>query len=281
MTSPVPSSGWQLRSNGPSAYERYLVPAIFEPWGRRLVGHAGVRPGVRVLDVACGTGIVARLAARCAGPAGVIAGVDASPHMIEVARAVAATLRPPIDWREHDAHTLPFADRSFDVVLCQFGLMFFADRHAALTEMARVTRPGGGLAVAVWRPLSHNPGWRLFAEVLERHAGADAAATMRAPFVDWDADGLRGLLAGAGWSDVRISVDVLMTRFPSPKEMVLRQAAASPLAGPIGALDVVAMDRLVTALTEALRPYADDGGVAFPSEAYLLTARGRLSDMRR
>jgi len=275
MTTPGQAAGWQLRSAGPAAYERYLVPAIFAPWAGRLLDRAGVRPGAHVLDVACGTGIVARLAARRTGPAGVIAGVDVSPHMIEVARTVAAPLRPPIDWRAQDAHELPFADRSFDVVLCQFGLMFFADRHAALTEMARVTRPGGRLAIAVWRSLEHNPGWRLFADVLERHVGVEAATTMRLPFVAWRADDLRALLAGAGYAEVRVSADVRMTRFPAPEEMALRQAAASPLAGPMGALDAAALDRLVAALSGALRPYSDDDGVAFPSEVFLVTAVAR------
>jgi len=269
----VHMAGWPIQDNGPEAYERYLVPAIFAPWGERLVEHAGVRPGERVLDLACGTGIAARLAAKCTGPSGAVTGVDVNPGMIAVARAVTSGVSPPIEWRESDAHALPFAEGSFDVGLCQFSLMFFSDRHAALLELHRVIAPGGRAAMAVWRSIDANPGWSLFATALEQHVSAEAAATMRAPFVFADGEEVRTLVKAAGFHDVRVDVDTRSTRFPSAREMVLRQAAASPLAGPIGALDAPALDRFVAGLADLLEPYTHDDGVSFPSEAYIVTAR--------
>jgi ubiquinone/menaquinone biosynthesis C-methylase UbiE len=265
--------GWAVKDRGPEAYERYLVPAIFAPWGERLVERARIGRGERVLDLACGTGIVARLAAACVKPGGAVTGVDLNPGMIAVARAVSAGVSPPIEWRESDAHTLPFAEGSFDVGLCQFALMFFSDRHAALLELHRVIAPDGRVGVAVWRSPAANPGWSLFATALEQHVSATAAATMRAPFVLADADEVRALVRGAGFHDVRVDVDTRSTRFPSAREMVLRQAAASPLAGPISALSAPALDRFVAGLADLLEPYTHDDGVSFPSEAHIVTAR--------
>jgi SAM-dependent methyltransferase len=273
VTRPEQEPGWRLDSSGPEAYERYLVPAIFAPWGERLVDAAGIGAGERVLDAACGTGIVGRLAAARVGPRGAVAGVDVNPGMVTVARAVAAGSSPAIEWHDGDVRSLPFPGHSFDVVLCQFSLMFLADRGAALAEMSRVLSPGGRVAISVWQSLAHNPGWSLFVSALERHAGADATAIMRAPFALGDADEVHGLLVGAGFGDVRRHVDEGVIRFPSPLEMVRRQAASSPLAGPVDALDTAARIRLVRGLTDLLAPYTDDTGVAFPSRAHLFTAR--------
>jgi ubiquinone/menaquinone biosynthesis C-methylase UbiE len=267
------TADWPIKDSGPEAYERYLVPAIFAPWGERLVERARIGRGERVLDLACGTGIVARLAAACVGPGGAVTGVDINPEMIAVAHAVTSGGGPPIEWRESDAHALPFADGSFDAGLCQFSLMFFSDRHAALLELRRVIAPGGRVAMAVWRSTAANPGWSLFATALEQHVSPAAAATMRAPFVFADAEEIYTLVKGAGFHDVRMDVDTRTTRFPSAREMILRQAAASPLAGPIGALDAPALDRFVAGLADLLEPYTHDDGVSFPSEAYIVTAR--------
>jgi ubiquinone/menaquinone biosynthesis C-methylase UbiE len=265
-------SGWQLEHSAPDAYERYLVPAVFEQWARTLVQQAHCSAGDRVLDVACGTGIVARLAADRAGSDGAVVGADVNPAMVAVARRVASRIRPPIQWDEADMCALPYPDRTFNVTLCQFALMFVPDRVGAITELRRVTEPGGRVALTVWRDLEHNPGWSLFATALERHVGAAAASMMRAPFTLGDPDELRGLFAQAGFEDVRIRADVKMTRFPSPAEMIRQQASSSPLAGPVGALDAVALREFEMELAGLIRHYTDDG-VAFPSEAHIIIAQ--------
>ncbi len=128
-------------------YERLMAPAIFAPWTRDLVALAAVRPGERVLDLACGTGVVARAVAVQPGGAGPIVGLDLNPGMLATARAVATDL--PIDWREGDATALPFADGAFEVVFCQQGLQFFPDKPAALAEVHRVLAPGGRVLLSV------------------------------------------------------------------------------------------------------------------------------------
>src|SRR5690606_18640620 len=122
-----------------------FVPAIARPAADPLLAAADLRPGERVLDVACGTGVIARLAAAEVGPDGAVAAIDLAPDMIEVARREPAPSGTAIDWHVGDAAALPFDDAGYDAVLCQMGLMFMTDRPAALAEMRRTLRPGGRL----------------------------------------------------------------------------------------------------------------------------------------
>src|SRR5918995_3881942 len=138
------STDVQVPVNPAETYERYMVPALFAPAAEHLLAVARLRPGERVLDVGTGTGIVARLAAPNVGPTGRVAGLDASPAMLSVARAMAAEEGLSIEWQEGRAEALPYPDESFDLVLSQFALMFFTDRAGALSEMWRGVIPRGG-----------------------------------------------------------------------------------------------------------------------------------------
>src|SRR5262249_53538725 len=154
---------------------------------------AHARAGNRVLDVACGTGVVAREAARRVGSGGSVTGIDCNEGMLVVARRLA----PAIQWQIGAAEALPAASGAFDVVVSQFGLMFFGDRMAALKEMWRVLRPGGGLAVAVWDALEHSPGYAAMVALLERLFGKRIADELRAPFALGDRKALASLFSDA------------------------------------------------------------------------------------
>jgi ubiquinone/menaquinone biosynthesis C-methylase UbiE len=145
---------WQFVGSVPDNYERHLVPSIFGPWARDLVVAANLRSGERVLDIACGTGIVARTAARNIGSSSSVVGLDLSGPMLAAARSAAAHENVTIEWREGSAVDLPLADAAFDVVFCQQGLQFFPDRAAALSEMYRVLTPGGRLVLSIWEESS-------------------------------------------------------------------------------------------------------------------------------
>ena len=264
--------GWQLEESSAEAYERYLVPLFFAPGAEYLVELAAPGPGERVLDVACGTGIVARRAAPRVGANGTVVGLDLNEGMLEVARKISSEVRPPIEWRRGDATEMPLPDGMFDVVFCQQGLQFFPDQPAALREMYRVLVPNGRLALSVLRSIEHNPGYVALAEALKRHVGPDAGAMISSPFSSLSTDELRGLVAGAGFRDMRILIGVGPVRYPSAEEFLRQEGASSPLAGPIGALRDDVREALIRDLEEALRAYADDAGIVFPAETYLAVA---------
>src|SRR5690606_33009557 len=145
----------ETRIDAAEAFETHFVPALFAEWAPRVADAAGLQTGHRVLDVACGTGVLAREAARRVGPQGFVWGLDLDDGMLTVAGRRA----PEIEWRQGTAESLPYADRSFDAVVSQFGLMFFPDRTKALREMQRVLRPGGRIGVAVWDSLENTPAY--------------------------------------------------------------------------------------------------------------------------
>ena len=123
-------------------YEEFFVPALFQQWGSVVADAAGIGPGQRVLDVACGTGVLACVAADRVGLGEMVVGLDPNEEMLAVARRKSAR----IEWRDGQAESLPFPNESFDAVVSQFGFMFFQDQRAALREMMRVLQPGGRLA---------------------------------------------------------------------------------------------------------------------------------------
>ena len=270
---PTQSAGWQLDRSAPEAYERYLVPPIFEPWAERLVDRTGVENGDRVLDVACGTGVVARRAATRVGDTGSVVGLDANEGMLAVAERAATDEQLAIEWRDGDATELPFAAGRFDVVCCQQALQFFDDTTAALEEMHRVCEPDGRAVLSVWRPLEYQPGYVVLAEALERHVGEEAGAMMRSPFPAWDEGALRTLARDAGVGAASIAIEIGEVRYPSVEEFVRREAASSPLAESISAANRDVREALVSAVEDGLDAYTDDEGVVFPMESSVLTLR--------
>jgi ubiquinone/menaquinone biosynthesis C-methylase UbiE len=267
---------WQVVGNAAEVYERAIVPAVFAAWAPFVVDLADPRPGARVLDVACGTGVVARLVARRVGPTGEVVGLDLNAGMLAVAASTASkesATTSRITWQEASATKMPLPDRAFDIVYCQLGLQFFPDRPAALREMFRVLVPGGGLGLMVWRGIEHSPGFATFAEALARHVGAEAAGIMRAPFDLADTEELRSLIAAAGFSDITIRSVAGTVRFPSVVRFVQDQVAGSPLAGHVAKVSDAARAGLVSELETALQSYSATGTLMFPIEANLASAR--------
>lgn len=224
---------WQVAGSAPEVYERELVPAVFGPWAPIVIGLAHPNPGERVVDIACGTGIVARVAAARVGPSGSVDAVDLNPGMLSVARSVATTKgdSASIQWHEASADKLSFPKRSFDIAHCQLGLQFFADRLAALREMHRVLVPEGRPALMVWRGIGESPGFQELAEILEKNISPAAAAIMRAPFGLSDASELTQLVEAAGFRDIKVHQRAGSIQFPSIERFVSSYIAGSPLAG--------------------------------------------------
>ncbi|MFP8952185.1 class I SAM-dependent methyltransferase [Natrialbaceae archaeon A-arb3/5] len=266
------SSGWQVEQSTSEAYERFLVPPIFAPWADRLIETVEVREGDRVLDVACGTGIVARHAASRVDTSGSVVGLDSNDGMLAVAAEATAEVQPSIEWRQGDATDLPFSDEAFDVVCCQQALQFFDDPGAAVEEMRRVLTPGGRIALSSWRSLDYQPAYVVLADALERHISTEAGEMMRTPFPAWDGEDLRALVQEAAFDNVTVTIEVDSVRYPSVAEFVRREAASSPLAEPIATVEPRVRDDLILEVEDALDVYSDDDGIVFPMESYVVTA---------
>jgi len=254
----------------PEMYEQQLVGPLFRPWVESMLEAVELTTGDRVLDVACGTGIVARLAKERVGETGRVVGVDLSPAMLAVARQVA----PGIDWREGDASALPLQeDERFDAVVCQQGLQFFPDRLAAVRQMRRALEACGRLAVSTWRPDEEIPLLRELRRVAERHLGA--IVDRRHSF--GEAGPLEALLREAGFRDVQSKVLSRTIRFEDGAVFVRLNALA--LVG-MSAVSKEMSDeergRIVSAITrdsaEAMLPYTGETGLAFELSTNVATA---------
>jgi ubiquinone/menaquinone biosynthesis C-methylase UbiE len=263
---------WQLSGSAAAFYERY-VRLLMEPWVSCLVDVAALQPAEHVLDVACGTGFVARLAAHSVGAEGRVVGVDLNAGMLEAARAASdrdgATT---IEWRAGDAAALPFENGGFDVVLCQQGVQFFPDRVQSLLEMRRVLRSGGRLAFTVWSAIGNTPYLAALADALARHVSAEAGSAALAPCALHDAAELHALVASAGFRNVRVRPTIKTTRLPLVAEFVPGHLAALPMAPAIARLDADRRAALLEEMTRALRSYVDSEQLTFPAGVHVVTA---------
>jgi ubiquinone/menaquinone biosynthesis C-methylase UbiE len=262
----VTDSALQAQIDAATAYEEFFVPALFQEWAPRVAAAAQLQPGQRVLDVACGTGVLARKAASRVGAASRVVGLDRNPGMLTVARRLA----PEIEWREGVAEALPYPDRSFDAVVSQFGLMF-TDRQQALREMLRVLAPGGHLAVAVWDSLDNTPAYAAELALLERFAGQRAAEAFRAPFVLGDQKELATLFTSAGVAGVAVASHHGTAKFPSIRWMVEADLRGwLPVAGVVLSEDQI--KRILEEAETALSAFVTaDGRVEFDSPAHIVT----------
>lgn len=207
-------------------YQRFFVPSIGAPLAEDLVKIAALRPGERVLDVACGTGVVTRLAAQRVGTDGSVAGLDVNPGMLAVARS-ATSPELAIDWYETSAEAIPLPDAAFDVVLCQLGLQFIPNKLGALREMRRVLAPGGRLVLNVPGPTP--PLFAAMADALGKHMGPQAASFVHIVFSLHDERELRELMKGAGFHEVDVQKTRRTLPLPAANEFLWQYVASTPL----------------------------------------------------
>lgn len=256
----------------PEMYERWLAGPLFRPWAEMTLEEMNVAGGDRVLDVACGTGIVARVARERLGESGRVVGIDISSDMLAVARTVA----PSIDWREGNACALPLRDgETFDVVVCQQGLQFFPDKPAAAAEMRRALAKGGRLAAATWRSDDEIPFFRDLRRVAERHLGA--ITDMRHSL--GDAALLETLIREAGFKDVRVRTVSRTVHFDDGAPLLrLNTMALVGMSAAGKSMEELERKRVVEVIVSesgpVLEPYSDGSKLAFELRTNLATARG-------
>ena len=253
-------------------YEQSLVPAIFGPWSTNTVALAVPEEGESILDVACGTGVVARLAAQYVGTRGRVIGLDINPGMVEVARSLPAPPSGSIDWRVADALMLPFPNATFDIVFCQGGLQFVPSRLIALREMYRVLRSGGRLVLAVGQSMEYSPGFAILVDKLASCISQQAAALLSIPFSLGDGEELHTLIVDAGFQDVIIRPEVKMIHFPSPAKFVEDLITGSSMASQVGKITLA---QLINEVSLELQPFVKKDGLSFPMGIHFAVAHRR------
>ena len=258
---------WQVSTDAAEVYESCFVPAIFGAWAGPVANAAGITTGDSVLDVGCGTGVLAREAVKRVGQEGQVVGLDLNEGML----AVAARTEPSVEWRHGDAASLPFEDASFDVVVSQFALMYFPDHATCLREMWRTLARGGRLAIAVWAAINHARGYQILVDIAARRCGPEAARVLAAPFVLGDRAELAKLFVSGGVSGAEITRHEGSIRFPSVEEFIRIEVKGSPLA------DMVSDELMRTLAAESEEALADfvraSGEIVMPMDAHIVTAR--------
>jgi SAM-dependent methyltransferase len=249
------------------SYEALMVPALFGEWASKVADAAAIKPGQRVLDVACGTGVLTREIASRTGSNGKVTGLDPNAGMLEVARQIT----PDMEWHQGLAESLPFPDQSFDAVVSQFGLMFFSDRQEALRQVLRVLKHRGRFVFAVWDSLDNNPAYRDEAALLEYLASDSAADAIRVPYLLGSKADLMKLFQEAGVVDVEVTTSTGTARFPSLRVMV-----EADLRGWLPVMGIIlSEEEIANILKEAdhslSRYVASDGTVSFTTSAHIIT----------
>ncbi len=255
--------------SAPESYERYFVPTIGGPLAHDLIAEAAIRPGERVLDVACGTGVVARLAAERVGVAGSVAALDVNAAMLDVARTASANAAPAIRWYESTAESMPLPDAAFDVVLCQLGLQFVTDKPAALREMHRVAAKGGRVLASVPRPSA-------FFGVLDQAATrriSGVVGFVNTVFSLNDPAEVERLFRDAGFRDVSVRRYTKTLSLPAARDFLWQYMGATPLAGVVAQADQELLAALERDVVQGWEPWKVNGGMAYEQEMIVAVAR--------
>lgn len=254
-------------------YESVLVPVIFRPWAHELIRRAQPAPGERILDLACGTGVVTREVAASGVRPGHLTGADHSAGMLAVARAMAEAAGVTADWVEADAGALPFADDRFDLAFCQQALQFFPDRAAALAELRRVLMPGGRAVLCVQCGLDENPMLAAQAATLDQHAGVEAGNAVRAICGLPDKDEIRALFESAGFQDISIETVSLTLTHPDGRAFAAGAMGGMHTGDKLSAMDQARRDASVADFLTNLGPLFDGQALRFPHVSHVIEVR--------
>lgn len=262
---------YQLSGDAAAIYEEQKVPSIFAPLAHAMLDRISVAQDERILDVACGTGIVGRTVFDRFSPVARIAGIDLNEAMIEHARAITKDLRGQLEWHVGDVGQLPFDDCDFTLVICQQGLQFFPDKEAALSEMARVSEPGGYLAMTIWAGAS--PFFTAVARSLERHVSKEVALQSLGPFSYDGARDLPDMLKRAGYSDIEFEKITIDRVIRIPERDIPKEIMGNPIGGPVKARGEGVMRAIVEDVIAECEEFRKGGALVVPQHATLITAK--------
>lgn len=253
----------QVSENAAKVYEEIYVPSLFEKWAPVVAGAANIQDWHAVLDVACGTGLLAITVNDRIEPKGTVTGVDINDGMLQIAKSKSSQIK----WDKSPAESLPYEDSSFDRVLCQFSLMYFENQEKALREMMRVLRPDGVLVFNVWDKLEENPGFLARTVFWEKVVGDKARD--EAPYSLGDKETLAGLLRASGISNMKIETHTGTAQYPSIRDWMYVTSkgwAQDEL------FDNETFEQMVLEAQSVFSQFEQsDGTVSFPTLAHIVT----------
>ena len=259
---------YQLSDSAAAVYEDQKVPAIFAPLAKATLDAISLSADDQILDIACGTGIVARLVRERLGPEPRVVGTDLSGGMIAMARALSDAQSQSIEWELADASDLPFADGAFSLAICQQGIQFFPDENAALKEMKRVLRSGGRAAVSVWT--GPNEFFTALANALSANVNDEVGQRSLAPFSYNGGEKLADRMASLGFIDTstnQISVDRVIA---DPRSDIPKEILANPVGPSVAEQGDTVMGRIVEDVIAAMRNFLSGGAIVVPQHAFLI-----------
>ncbi len=262
-------SGWQLSGDGPDAYEKYIVPAYTRTWAKEIVNRTCLRDGEAILDVACGTGLVARIAAERRNSTDLIYGVDVNEIMINKAKGIEEN----INWYHSDVTDIPFPDNHFEVIFCQQGLQYFPDPSLALKEMNRVLVENGRILLSVWRPIQYSPFYASLCMVLKEYVSEKAASMLSSAFNFGESGKLSALFNNTGFKNININIVVKQMSYSPFDEFVIGGIMATPFFEDIKQMPESKREEMLSQLYKLNQNYIDDDGLAAPLESYIVNAK--------
>lgn len=257
-------------ANAAENYEHFFVPVIGKPLAKELVNLADLRQGEQVLDVACGTGIITRLAFKKTGNAGTVTGLDINPGMLSVARSVTQSTSS-IEWHQARAEDIPLNDEVFNIAFCQLGLQFMEDKRAALQEMYRVLKNDGRLVLNLPGPVG--PLFKIFANALEKHINKETAGFVNHVFSLHDTTEIRQLLTAAGFQEIEIEAEEKLLHLPAPKDFLWQYIHSTPMIEIVSKVNKQTMDLLEKEIVKNWQQFRTKDGMQYRQRVASVKAR--------
>jgi ubiquinone/menaquinone biosynthesis C-methylase UbiE len=261
---------YQLSDNAAENYEKISARYILGPWAQVLVGAAELKGGEKILDLACGTGIVSRAAAEQLGASGHITGLDSNAGMLRVAQRIGVQGSCTTDWVEGNACDMPLEDGIFDALLCQQGLQYFPDQAKAISECYRVLRAGGRACFNIWA--GAGPYNEALARAIAMHIGDNEARQYSKSRDVPTAASLWQIFEDTGFGKIDVTVKEMLVRLPEIKKFAISHLNGNPISAAFNALSEDAQANLARDLAADIADFADGDDVVVPDSIHLICA---------